>query len=252
MAEHPNAGWAGQVAVVTGGGTGIGQATCRALALRGVDCVVVYSRSETEARETVAGIEASGGRAWATRADVTDPEAVDNMVRATLSRYGRLDYLVNNAGITRQLPFDDLQAIEDPMWDALFAANVKGSFLCSRAAAPHLARSPTGAIVNVGSIAGETGYGSSIPYAVSKSAVHGLTRSLARALAPDIRVNCVAPGAVATRWWEGNEEKMMALSGALPLQRISTPEDIAETIVMLLAARSMTGQIVRAENGQTL
>ena len=160
--------------------------------------------------------------------------------------------LVNNAGITCQLPFNDLDAINDDIWDELFAVNVKGTFHCCQAAVPFLKQRPDSAIVNIGSIAGETGYGSSLPYAVSKSAVHGMTRSLARALAPKVRVNGIAPGAVATRWWKGNEEKMHKMSGHLPLQRISTPEDIAVLVLMLLTAESVTGQILRAENGQTL
>jgi 3-oxoacyl-[acyl-carrier protein] reductase len=129
---------------------------------------------------------------------------------------------------------------------------VKGVFECSRTAAPHLSKSEDGSILNIGSIAGETGYGSSIPYAVSKSATHGLTRSLARALAPRIRVNAIAPGAVHTRWWAGYEDKMRMLSGQLPLGRISEPDEIADTAFMILSAKSMTGQVVRLDNGQTL
>lgn len=240
------------VAIVTGGGTGIGRAVSVALAKAGGAVAVVYSRSEDDARATVAQITGDGGKACAIRADVSDASAVEAMVQQVVARFGGVNYLVNNAGITRQLRFDDLDAVTDDMWDALMAVNVKGTFLCSRAAARHMRARPGSAIVNVGSIAGETGYGSSLPYAVSKAATHGLTRSLARALAPHIRVNAVAPGAVATRWWAGNEDKMIQLSGNLPLQRISTPEDIAALVLMLLRAESMTGQIVRAENGQTL
>jgi len=240
------------VAIVTGGGTGIGRAVSVALAKVGGAVVVVYSRSEDDARATVEQIQGDGGTAFSIRADVADAAEVEAMVEQVLARFGGVNYLVNNAGITRQLRFDDLDAVSDDMWDALMAVNVKGTFLCSRAAGRHMRARPGSAIVNVGSIAGETGYGSSLPYAVSKAATHGLTRSLARALAPHIRVNAVAPGAVATRWWAGNEDKMMQLSGALPLQRISTPEDIAALVLMLLQAESMTGQIVRAENGQTL
>jgi 3-oxoacyl-[acyl-carrier protein] reductase len=242
----------GKAAIVTGGGTGIGRAVSILLAQLGVRVAVAYSRSAVEAAETIESIRLGGGHAIAVRADVTVEADVTAMVQQVAGEFGRIDYLVNNAGITRQLPFDDLDAIADEMWNALFAVNVKGPFLCSRAAAPLLRRQPGSAIVNIGSIAGETGYGSSLPYAVSKSATHGLTRSLARALAPAIRVNCVAPGAVATRWWAGHEEKMRALSGKLPLERISTPEDIARVVVMLLTAESMTGQVLRAENGQTL
>ncbi|WP_322047748.1 SDR family oxidoreductase [Paraburkholderia sp. J67] len=242
----------GKSAIVTGGGTGIGRAISIALAKRGAAVAVVYSQSEHEALETTELITGNGGRAIALKADVANESAVQAMTLAAVDAFGGIDYLVNNAGITRQLRFDDLDAISDETWDTLIAVNVKGTFHCCRAAAPYLRENPGSAIVNIGSIAGETGYGSSLPYAVSKSAVHGLTKSLARALAPAIRVNCVAPGAVATRWWAGNEEKMRMLAGSLALQRVSTPEDIAETALMLLKAESMTGQIIKVENGQTL
>ncbi|GAB3542234.1 SDR family oxidoreductase [Noviherbaspirillum agri] len=242
----------GRVAIVTGGGTGIGRATSVLLASHGVDVAVIYSRSAADAEDTVREIVAAGGRAIALQADVAVNEEVVRMTDRVVQTFGRLDYLVNNAGITRQLPFAELELITDEIWDELFAVNVKGTFQCSRAAAPHLRKNPGSAIVNIGSIAGETGYGSSLPYAVSKAAMHGLTRSLARAFAPAIRVNGLAPGAVGTRWWSGNEEKMHALVGNVALQRVSTPSDIAHTALMLLAAESMTGQVVRADNGQTL
>lgn len=240
------------VAVITGGGTGIGRATSKKLAAAGCAVAIIYSRSNTDANDTVSAIRATGGEAIAIRTDVADDAKVRDMMAEVVEAFGNITYLVNNAGITRQLPFADLEAIADDTWDDLFAVNVKGAFNCSRAAAPYLRAIAGSAIVNVGSIAGETGYGSSLPYAVSKAALHGMTKSLARALAPEIRVNCIAPGAVETRWWAGNEAKMRQLSGNLPLQRISTPEDIAESIWLLLRSRSMTGQIVKAENGQTL
>jgi 3-oxoacyl-[acyl-carrier protein] reductase len=242
----------GKTAIVTGGGTGIGRAISMALAKRGAAVAVVYSHSEQEALETRELIIGSGGRAIALKANVADDSEVRAMTRAAADAFDGLDYLINNAGITRQLQFDDLDAISDNIWNTLIDVNVKGTFHCCRAAAPYLRMRPGSAIVNIGSIAGETGYGSSLPYAVSKSAVHGLTRSLARAMAPAIRVNCVAPGAVATRWWAGNEEKMSMLAGRVALQRVSTPEDIADTALMLLKAESMTGQVIRVENGQTL
>lgn len=240
-----------RTAIVTGGGTGIGRAVSLRLVAAGCRVAVVYSKSEADADETVERARRAGGDAIAIRADVADDRQARRLIDDVIARFGRLDGLVNNAGITRQLPFDDLEAIADDVWDRLIAVNVKGTFHCCRAAAPYL-RAAGGAIVNVGSIAGETGYGSSMPYAVSKAAVHGLTRALARALAPEVRVNGIAPGAVATRWWAGHESKMRQLSGQLPLQRISTAEDIAATICALLDARSLTGQIVRADNGQTL
>lgn len=241
-----------KTAIVTGGGTGIGKAISMLLAQHGARVAVVYSRSESEAIDVIEFIRQVGGQAIAIKADVAQRGEVESLMAHVAEHFDGINYLVNNAGITRQLQFDDLDAISDDTWDILFDVNVKGSFHCSRAAAPYMRTQKGSAIVNVGSIAGETGYGSSLPYAVSKAAVHGLTKSLARALAPHIRVNCVAPGAVATRWWAGNEEKMFALAGKLPLGRISTPEDIAQTVVMLLVAESTTGQILKAENGQTL
>lgn len=241
-----------KTAIVTGGGTGIGRAISIMLASQGAAVAIIYSRSDKEAQDTVVAITGEGGRAVALQTDITDISAVRRAIGTVASSFGRIDYLVNNAAITRQLKFDDLDAIDDSIWDALYDVNVKGTFHCCQVAAPHLREQPGAAIVNIGSIAGETGFGSSLPYAVSKSAVHGLTRSLARAMAPRIRVNGIAPGAVATRWWKGNEEKMQTISGDLPLKRISTPEDIAALVVMLLTAESVTGQILKAENGQTL
>lgn len=241
-----------RAAIVTGGGTGIGRAVSMALGQAGYGVVVAWSRSRDGAEDTVRDIAAAGGKAMAVRADVTDEAEVDAMVAKAVDRFGRLDVLVNNAGITRQLPFSDLAAIHTDDWDDLYRTNVKGAFFAARAAAQHLRQQDGAAIINVGSIAGETGHGSSIPYAVSKAAMHGLTKSLARALAPEIRVNGIMPGAVATRWWAGHEDKMHQLAGNLPLERISTPDDIAETVMMLVRSRSMTGQNIKAENGQTL
>lgn len=241
-----------KVAIITGGGTGIGRAISHKLAQEGCAVAVVYSRSATEAEETVNLIRVSGNEAVAIKADISDSGQVRAMIEEVVTQWGQLTYLVNNAGITTQLPFDELDLVTDEIWDQLLSVNLKGTFNCCRAAAPHLRLTPGSAIVNVGSIAGETGYGSSLPYAVSKAAVHGMTKSQARALAPHIRVNCIAPGAVDTRWWSGYEEKMRTLSGALPLQRISTPEDIAESVFLLLTSQSVTGQILKAENGQTL
>jgi 3-oxoacyl-[acyl-carrier protein] reductase len=147
---------------------------------------------------------------------------------------------------------DDLEAVTEEVWNDLLDVNVKGMFYCARAVAPYMKHRQQGAIVNLGSIAGQTGLGSSLPYAVSKAAVHGLTKSLARSLAPDIRANCIVPGAVATRWWAGREEQMKQLAPHLLLQRISTPEDIASMVCSALEQEAMTGQIITIDSGQTL
>lgn len=147
---------------------------------------------------------------------------------------------------------DDFDAVTDEVWDTLFSVNVKGMFHCVKAVAPYMKKQQSGVIVNMGSVAGTTGIGSSIPYAATKSAVHTMTKSLAIALAPSIRVNGISPGAVDTRWWSGNEEKMYQLAGHLPLKRISTPDNIAEAILFLLTQESVTGQVITIDNGQTL
>ncbi len=241
-----------KVALVTGGGTGIGRATCLALARRGATVVVNYSHSKGEANETAQTIQHTGGNAIAIEADVSQDREVRQMVDTIAQTFGTIDLLVNNAGMTRHIPFEDLEAATEEVWDELYAVNVKGMFYCARAAAPLMKRKKQGAIVNVGSIAGISGLGSSLPYAVSKAAVHGLTKSLAHALAPDIRVCCIVPGAVATRWWAGQEERMDQLSQHLLLRRIATPDDIATIICAALAQESMTGQIITVDSGQTL
>ncbi|MGM1046423.1 MAG: SDR family NAD(P)-dependent oxidoreductase [Bacillota bacterium] len=241
-----------KVALVTGGGTGIGRATSFALAKRGATVIVNYSRSQSDADETVRWINGEGGRAIAIQADVSQDKEVRAMIRTTIQHFGTVDLLVNNASITKHIPMDDLETATEEVWNELFDVNVKGMFYCARAVAPFMKKNQKGAIVNLGSIAGQTGLGSSLPYAVSKAAVHGLTKSLARALAPDIRVNCIVPGAVATRWWAGREAQMSRLAPHLPLQRISTPEDIAAMICTTLEQEAMTGQIITVDSGQTL
>lgn len=241
-----------KTALVTGGGTGIGRATCLELAQRGAAVVVNYSRSQTEAEETARIINDKGGCATAIRADVSQDEEVRDMIDEIAEQFGTVDLLVNNAGITSHIPLDDLETATDQVWDQLYDVNVKGMFHCARAVAPYMKKNKQGAIVNVGSIAGQTGLGSSLPYAVSKAAVHGLTKSLARALAPYIRVCCIAPGAVETRWWAGKEEQMKRLAPQVLLQQISSPEDIAQFICATLEQESMTGQIITVDSGQTL
>ncbi|MFC3748668.1 SDR family NAD(P)-dependent oxidoreductase [Paenibacillus sp. GCM10012306] len=241
-----------KIAIVTGGGTGIGRATSLELAKRGAAVAVNYSRSKAEAEETVRLIMNQGGQAYAIQANVANDQEVRDMVADVVKRFGTVDLLVNNAGITRHIPFTDLEAATEEVWDELYDTNVKSMFFCARAVATYMRQNGQGAIVNVGSIAGKTGLGSSLPYAVSKAAVHGLTKSLARALSPHIRVNCVVPGAVATRWWNGQEEQMQKLAPNLLLQRIAEPGEIANLICAALEQEAMTGQIITIDSGQTL
>nr|BBH86901.1 3-ketoacyl-ACP reductase [Thermosporothrix sp. COM3] len=241
-----------KVALVTGGGTGIGRATSIALAERGALVAVNYSRSRDDAEETVRMIQQKGGTAIAIQADISRDSEVRAMVNTIVQQFGTINLLVNNASITHHIPLNDLESATEAVWDELYAINVKGMFFCARAVAPLMKQQKSGAIVNLGSIAGSTGSGSSLPYAVSKAAVHGLTKSLARALAPEIRVCSVAPGAVLTRWWEGKEEQMKRVAGSALLGQIASAEDVARLICAVLEQESMTGQIITVDSGQTL
>ncbi|SNT54684.1 3-oxoacyl-[acyl-carrier protein] reductase [Bacillus sp. OK838] len=241
-----------KVVIITGGGTGVGKATALKLANAGAKVVINYSRSEKEAVEVVNEITQLGGTAFAFKANVAIEKEVNDMVSQTVTSFGTVDCLVNNASITAQIAMDDLDAVTDEVWDSLFSVNVKGMFHCVKAVVPYMKKQQSGVIVNMGSVAGITGIGSSIPYAATKSAIHTMTRSLAIALAPYIRVNSISPGAVDTRWWFGNEEKMYQLTGNLPLKRISTPDNIAEAILFQLTQKSITGQVFTIDNGQTL
>ncbi|MDT0144994.1 SDR family oxidoreductase [Priestia aryabhattai] len=241
-----------KVFIITGGGTGVGKATALKLADMGAKLVINYSNSEKEAKKAVEEILEKGSMAFAFKANVANENEVNEMIHQTIAQFGRLDGLVNNASITAQIPMHDLESATDDVWDSLYDVNVKGMFHCVKAAVPHMKKQKSGTIVNVGSVAGKTGIGSSIPYAATKAAIHTMTKSLAIALAPHIRVNCISPGAVDTRWWSGNEDKMYQLAGNLPLQRISSPEDIADAILFQLKQESVTGQVFTIDNGQTL
>ncbi|MDR6723568.1 3-oxoacyl-[acyl-carrier protein] reductase [Paenibacillus amylolyticus] len=251
MENHHNS-WTGQVVLITGGGTGIGRATSILLAERGAKVVVNYSRSREDAEATVQLIRDSGGQAMSIQANVASDLEVRRMVAAVAETYGPVTQLVNNASITHHIPLSDLESVTDDIWNELYDVNVKGMFYCARAVSDGMKQAGHGAIINLGSIAGSTGSGSSLPYAVSKAAVHGLTRSLAHALSPNIRVNAIVPGAVSTRWWAGNEERMNQLAGSILLQKITPSEDIAHMICAVLEQPSMTGQLITVDAGQTL
>ena len=249
---------AGRVAIVTGGGTGIGRATSIRLAKAGARAVVVnYSRSEDEAASTANELQGLGVEATPYQADVADETKVKGMVASTVERYGRLDVLVNNAGTTHFIPHPDLNALTEAVWDDILSVNLKGTFYCCRAAAPELKKTG-GAIVNVASIAAHRASGSSIAYAVSKAGVVQLTRALALALAPEVRVNSVSPGLVATRWFssrfgaEAASAQEDAFAGATPLRKIATPDDVAQAIVLLLENDLITGQDLVVDGGKNV
>jgi 3-oxoacyl-[acyl-carrier protein] reductase len=249
---------AGRVAIVTGGGTGIGRATSIRLARLGAKAVVInYSRSAREAEATAEEVKRLGAEAVPHRADVADESMVKDLIDSTVDRYGRLDVLVNNAGTTHFIPFADLDALTDEVWNDILSVNLKGTFFCCRAAAPELKKTQ-GAIVNVASIAAQRASGSSIVYGVSKAGVVQLTRALALALAPEIRVNSVSPGLVSTRWFSRNfgqeaaEAQEATFAKSTPLQKIASPDDVAQAIVALLESDIITGQDIVVDGGKNV
>jgi len=238
-----------RVALVTGGGTGIGRAIARALAGAGARVAVNYSRSRAEAEDTAGAITRQAGTAIVVQADVSRERQVEDMVGRVVQDLGRLDILVNNAGTTTFVDHRNLDALTAEIWDRTLAVNVKGTFFCSRAAARVMPDG--GRIINIGSVAGVAGSGSSIAYAASKGAIHTMTKSFARALAPRITVNAIAPGLIETRWHVGREAFIAA--HVPPVQRIGRPEDIAHLALALATADNfITGQIIVADGGALL
>ena len=249
---------AGTAALVTGSATGIGRATALALAGRGCQVVVNYTRSEAEARATARDVEALGARALLHRADVADDAGARAMVAAAEGAFGRLDVLVNAAGTTHFAPPEDLEAITPEIWDRIFDVNVRGTFLVTRAAAPWLKRSGRGAVVNLASIAGLRPAAQVIPYAASKAAIVNMTVSFARLLAPEVRVNAVAPGWMEGRWMQAAlgpeyDRLMERRAQRTPLRRVATAADVAQTIVGLVADNDfVTGQTVVIDGGYSI
>jgi NAD(P)-dependent dehydrogenase (short-subunit alcohol dehydrogenase family) len=248
----------GSVAIVTGGATGIGHAVCLELARAGARGVVVnYSRSVAEAEATAKELAELGVDALPVRADVAREDEVLAMVETAAERFGRIDVLVNNAGTTRFIPFPDLEAVTDEVWRHILGVNLMGPWYASRAAAPYLKQS-RGCIVNIASIAALRGSGSSLPYGVSKAALTQLTRALAVALAPEVRVNAVNPGLVSSRWFRQpfGEEAALAQEAAMaqrtPLEAVATPEQVAQAVMGFIRSDIVTGQHLVVDGGLNL
>lgn len=245
----------GMVAIVTGGGTGIGAATVRALAARGVRCVVNYASSR-DAAEALA--KAVGG--IAVRADVGEDGDCRALAERAVTTFGGVDLLVNNAGRTKFAAHEDLEALSADDFLDLYRTNTVGAFQMIRAVAPSMRQRPASAVVNVASVAGAFGIGSSVAYAASKGALITMTKSLARVLAPAIRINAVAPGYVGTGWFEnrlgadGFAALNQRIAASVPMGFATMAEDVAGPIVMLLdpASRAIAGEVVLLDAGSHL
>ncbi len=247
---------AAKVAIVTGGGTGVGAACARWFAERGWNVLVNYSRSEAEAQAVVAECKAKGVDAVAVRGDVSVDADCVALAEAAAARWGRVDGLVNNAGRTQFVPLTDLDKLSAEDFHHIYDVNTIGTFQMARAAARKMT---TGAIVNVSSISTITGQGSSIPYVASKGAMNALTISLARALSPKIRVNAVLPGFIESRWlrqgygdavYENAKANYIKRSA---LETVCSPEAVADTVGWLIEGASLaTGQLIQIDGGMIM
>ena len=242
-------------ALVTGGATGIGRAAVLHLARAGFDIALNYRASHDAARATAADAEQAGAKVLLVPADVADDGAVREMLRQVETEFGALDAVINNAGTTISTPARDLEGVTVEDWDRVFGVNVKGLFLVTRAAVPLLKRGKQPSIVNVASIVGLRPGPQPLPYAASKAAVVSLTKQLAGALSPDIRVNAVAPGWIEGEWMErmlgDNYQRLMERRAkATPLGRCATFDDVAEVILSLIqSSRFVNGEIVVIDGG---
>jgi 3-oxoacyl-[acyl-carrier protein] reductase len=239
-----------RVAVVTGGGTGIGRAIAEHFARQGARVVVNYNQSREASEDTVKGIRSNGGMAVAVAADVSKQEDARALMAAAEQEFGRLDFLINNAGWSQRVPHARLEELTDEIWDRVFETNLRGAFYCVRAAAPLLKKQSGAAIVNIASVAALMGQGSSMAYAASKGGMVTLTKSLARALAPEIRVNAVLPGFVRTRFAGWPESAFAEAEKITPLRRLATGDDVAEAALFFAAhAMSTTGETLVVDGG---
>lgn len=245
---------AGGVAIVTGGGTGIGAAVVRGLAARGVRCVINYATSRDAAEALASEID---NGSIAVQADIIDDAACRSLAAAAVNAFGRIDFLVNNSGRTKFANHEDLDALDAEDFVDIYRLNTVAAFQMIRACAPAMKAGPMSAVVGVASVAGVFGMGSSVAYACSKGALITMTKSLARVLAPAIRVNAVAPGYVGTGWFEnrlGQEgfAKLNArIAASVPMALATMAPDIAAPIIALLdpAMRSVTGEVTLVDAG---
>jgi ketoreductase RED2 len=243
-----NGEFAGRVAIVTGSSSGIGEATAHRLSQLGCK-VVVNSASSVEAGQAVS--EALPNESIYVQADISDKAQGQALLDATIAKFGRLDYLINNAGWTTRIAHHDLDALTDEIFERTFQVNVFGTWWLTKAAIPLLRASDDPCVVNVTSIAGLRPAGSSMAYSMTKAALNQMTLLLAKSYGP-IRVNAVAPGLVATPWTSEWDDQHAAIAAISPLKRSATPDDCAEAVLGLLRNKYTTGEIFVVDGGTTL
>jgi 3-oxoacyl-[acyl-carrier protein] reductase len=240
----------GQVALVTGGGTGIGRGISLAFAREGATVVLSFQKSRDKAEETVRQIRQDGGHAVALQGDVRREADCKRLVDGAVREGGRLDVLVNNAGWTTPVPHGDLDALTDEIWKKVLDTNLMGAWYCIKHAAPVMRAQGRGVIINITSVAAFSGKGSSLAYAASKAALGSMTRSLARALGPAIRVNAIAPGFVETGFVDWPASVVEAQRREVTTPQLPTPEDCGEAVLFLAAeARATTGTTLLVDGG---
>lgn len=237
----------GRVALVTGGARRVGRAIALALAGRRMRLAVHYHESTADAGAVVRAAEAAGAEAWAVRADLRQPGAPQALVDAVVAHFGTLDVLVNSAAVMRRTPLADATVAQ---WDETFALNLRAPFFCARAAAAVMA-ARGGAIVNIADLAGLESWPAYIPHGISKAGVIHMTRALARALAPAVRVNAIAPGTVAlpADWTDADAARLVSTT---PLRRLGDPADVARAVLYLLDADYVTGDVMLVDGGRSV
>lgn len=254
QSQHPMANdeLRGKVAVITGGSSGIGASTARLLTKHGATVVVGYNSGRDRANDIVASLPAGEHRALNISLD--NATSIAEAARTVRTTWGKADILVNSAGFTEPIPHHDLDRLDDELFDRMLHVNVRGTFSVIRAFAPLLRAGRDSVVVNVSSISAFTGSGSSIAYCAAKGALDTMTLSLARSLGPEIRVNCVSPGAVATDFVAGRgREALSKIATGTPLKRITEPDDVAEAILcFVLFLKQTTGSRITVDGGRHL
>ena len=247
-----------KTAIVTGSATGVGAATALALARKGYDVLINYTKSEREATQTERACREAGADTLRLKGDVALDADCRHLVEAALARWKRLDALVNNAGITTFAGGGSWDALDAEVFQRIFAVNALGTFQMVRAGVSHL-KAARGSIVNISSTAGALGVGSSVPYIASKGAINSMTLHLARVLSPEVRVNAVCPGMITTRWFvdglgrEAYEKTKAHYEASTPLATACNAEDVADAVVWLIdGARTTTGELLMLDSGMHL